>query len=107
MRTVAAEPAAWVAAVAERSGLSLGAPDAATVYEPAFLHGDLARDRAGLVFRHYPEVVELFAALEADAFRPAGMEAPAPWARSTAEAERRVAIRDWQRVCAHRRIATS
>lgn len=102
VETIAADPAAWVAAVAERSGLPLRAPDPA-IYEPAILHGDPARDRAGLIFRHYPEVVELFGALQNVAFRPAGIEAPVLWDLSASETERRLAVGDWQRVCAHRR----
>ena len=99
VETMIADPAAWVAAVAERSGIALRAPDTA-ICEPALFHGDQARDRAGVIFRHYPDAVELFAALERDAFRPAGMEAPEPWAHSpTADAERRLAMRDWHGLC--------
>jgi hypothetical protein len=98
--TIAADPAAWVAAVAKRTGIPLGVPKRA-MYDPALLHGEQARDRAGIIFRHYPEVVELFATLESLAFRRTGIEAPAAWAHGpAAEAERRVAMRDWQGGCA-------
>lgn len=98
--TITANPAAWVAALAARSGLPLGAPDAA-ICEPALMHGSEARDRAGVVLRHYPEAIELFAMLEDRAFRHAGTGAPTPWTRSlSAEAEARLAMRDWYRSCA-------
>lgn len=107
VETIAADPVAWVAAIAERSGLTLHAPKAG-IYDRDLLHSEQARDRAGIIFRHYPEVVELFAELETYAFRPPGIEAHALWSRgSTAEAERRLALSDWQRLCAHRRIAST
>ena len=95
VKTIVVDPAAWVAAVVRRTGLPLSAPTTA-IYDPSLLHGEQACDRAGLLFRHYPETVELFATLDRYAFRPAGMDASAPWAHgSTAEVERRLAMRDW------------
>ncbi|HEX7669838.1 MAG TPA: hypothetical protein VF395_09655, partial [Polyangiaceae bacterium] len=58
-------------------------------------------DRAGALFRHYPEVVELYAALESRAWHPTETEPTPPWARGpTADAERRLAMRDWHGLCA-------
>jgi hypothetical protein len=105
VETIGRAPAAWIAAVSECSGVQLDAPQDA-IYEPDLLHRALARDRAGVIFRHFPEAVELYAALERRAFRPAGTDL-IPWDRgATPEEERRLAVRDWQRLCAHRRIAT-
>ncbi len=92
---IAADPAAWVATVATRTGTPLRTPRAAIV-EPTLLHADRARERAGVLFRHYPDVVDLYARLERLAYRPAGAGAPLPWTSGPdAAAERRLAMRDW------------
>ena len=92
---IAANPAGWVLAVAERTGTPLGVPGAAIV-EPNLLHGDEARGRADLLFRHFPEVVEMYARLEQHAFRPSGIDEPAPWTPSTdPAAARHLAMHDW------------
>ncbi len=95
VETIAADPAAWVATITDRSGIPLAAP-AIEIYEPALLHGDEARDRASLIVRHCPEVTELFAALERRALRPAGLRVTDPVMQEpTAESERLRALHDW------------
>lgn len=92
---LAADPAAWVAAVAVRTGTPLQTPRAAIV-EPTLLHGERARERAGVLFRHYPDVVDLYARLERLAYRPDAAGAPLAWTSGAdAAAERRSAMRDW------------
>lgn len=92
---ISADPKGWVAAVAARTATPLADPDAA-IYEPALLHGDASRRRADLLYRHYPDVVELFGSLERLAFRPAGAPAPVVWTEGLRDdAERRLVMRDW------------
>ncbi len=92
---IAADPAAWVAMVAARTATPLGAPRAAIV-EPALLHGDQARQRARLLWRHYPEVVDLYTRLEREAYRPERAGPPVAWTSvADPEAERHMAMRDW------------
>ncbi len=81
VEAMATHPAAWVAAVAARTSTPLGTPGAAVV-EPSLLHGDQARERAGLLFRHYPEVVALYEQLQHLAWRPAAWTRP-PRGRTT------------------------
>ena len=100
LETLAAYPRQWVSEVAELTGIPLRQPDEG-LYEPGLLHGEGARDRVGPLFRHYPEVVELYAALESRAWNPPEVEPTPPWARGpTIEAERRLAINDWRMACA-------
>ncbi len=92
---IAADPAAWVATVAARTGTPLGPPRAAIV-EPTLLHGAEARERARLLYRHYPEVVELYGRLEREAFRTEAAGPPVPWTcGADAATERQMAMRDW------------
>jgi len=99
LETVAAHPGPWVARVGELAGVHL-APPRAALYDDALLHGSKAAVRAGSLFRHYPEVVELYAALQSRAWHPPGVEPTPPWARCpTVDAERRLAIADWQASC--------
>lgn len=98
--TIAADPAAWIAAVAERCGVRLRTPQRA-IYEPHLLHANRARPRAGVLLQYYPEILELFGALEHHAFRPVATKPrDAEGQRSTPEAERRLALRDWQQAAA-------
>lgn len=95
VETITSEPAGWVAAIAERSGLALAPPNT-DLYEPTLLHGDEARDRAELVHRYYPEVFDVFSRLEARAYRPSGtLGAPAVPTISADEQRRRV-MREWR-----------
>lgn len=91
---IAADPAAWVATVAARTGTPLHEPH--PIVEPSLMHGDRARERAAVLFRHYPDVVDLYSRLERVAYRPDAAAAPLPWTPSTdPAAERRGAMRDW------------
>src|SRR5579862_8382993 len=100
VEAITADPRAWVAHIAERTGVSLSAPGQ-TIYEPALLHGDHARDRAWIICRAYPDVVQVFAALERRAFHPTGMKAAEPWDDDPTSAVcRHQVLRDWQRLCA-------
>src|SRR5262249_21134509 len=97
---IVADPPAWVATVASRSGQPLNAPDAA-IFEPALLHGQRSRDRSSLMARFYPDVVELYASLERHAaFRPAVTADVEPWRHATPDADRLRALRDWHELCA-------
>lgn len=92
---IAQEPTAWVSAVAARTATPLGAPDGG-VFEPTLLHGDQVHERAGLLYRHYPEVVALYERLQRMAWRPAGVAAPAAWTHhAEAAVDRRLAMHDW------------
>jgi glycosyltransferase involved in cell wall biosynthesis len=97
MDTIVANPSAWVAAVAERSGIPLQPPDT-SLYEPTLRHGDRARRGADIIYYHYPEAVALFEALERHAFRPPGVEAPRPWTleSTTVEPDAHLAFQQWR-----------
>jgi hypothetical protein len=100
LETLAADADKWIAALSRVTGLPLTTPNTA-LYEAELLHGSQANDRADALFRHYPEAVELYAALESRAWRPPELEPSPPWARgATADAERRLAMRDWHGMCA-------
>jgi hypothetical protein len=125
VKTITANAAAWVSALAERTGISLRAPNSA-IYEKELFHGVQASDRAAVISRYYPEAMDAFASLEHHAFRPrdigvlhddrlriesvatseddalgpCGLEALASAGdRSTEEAERRRVMRAWHRLC--------
>ena len=105
MEMIAAQPVAWSRAVAACASVTLSDPDTG-ICEPHFLHGKSSVTRASIIRRHYPEAIDLYDRLEALTFAPelvASRSAPA----EDPDAERHQAMRDWQRVCAHRRIATA
>jgi SAM-dependent methyltransferase len=93
---IAAEPAAWVAAVSERTGVPLRNADSG-IFKKTLLHGERASDRAGLISSLYPAVAELFASLERHALRLSEASTPAPSTISFPPLpERTRAMRDWQ-----------
>lgn len=93
--TITADPAGWVAAVAARTGTTLVAPQSAIV-EPTLLHGAQTRERAALLARCYPDVIDLYERLERHAYHAVGV-VPARVTRValSADEERRLAVRDW------------
>jgi len=100
LETISAHPAEWVAALSDATSIPLTLPNSA-LYERELLHGSKAADRVGALYRCYPEVVELYSALESRCWRPPGVEALPPWANTpTRETERTLAVRDWYGSCA-------
>jgi hypothetical protein len=100
LETLAAHPVKWVAALSEATSIPLTPPDV-TVLEQDLLHGSKAEGRVGALYRYFPEIVEVYSALESRSWRPPGVEGLPPWAKTpTMEAERTLAIRDWYGSCA-------
>lgn len=82
---IAADPAAWVRAVAEHAGVPLAQPGDGVV-DPSLRHGARALVFADVLRQWYPGVIETFEALERIASRRGELDVPSSRARVEAPA---------------------